>query len=191
VREPAPAPARLRSFVALELDDDVRARIGALIAELRPSMPDVRWVRPESVHVTVRFLGYAAPSTLVQVQGPLAEAAARYPPAQAAVRGLGVFPDRGRPHVIWVGIHLPETIGMLQAECERAAVAAGFPPEPRPFRPHLTLGRWTESARRPRLPDADLGRARLDRLVLFRSELRRGGSLYTPLAAFPLGPASG
>jgi RNA 2',3'-cyclic 3'-phosphodiesterase len=186
-----PAPARMRAFVALELDPDVRARLAALIAEMRPSIPDVRWVRPESVHVTVRFLGYAAPSALVQLQGPLAEAAARCPPAQAPVRGLGLFPDRGSPRVIWVGISLPETVGTLQAECEQAAVAAGFPPEPRPFRPHLTLGRWTERARRPRLPEADLGRARFDRLVLFRSELRRGGSLYTPLAAFPLGSASG
>jgi RNA 2',3'-cyclic 3'-phosphodiesterase len=183
----AAAPARIRAFVALELDPTSRARIAALIAELRPAVPHVRWARPESMHVTVRFLGYAAPTALVHLQGPLAEAAARCPPVDAPVRGLGTFPERGRPHVLWLGIDVPESVGGLQTECERAAVAAGFPPEPRPFRPHLTLGRWSEPGRRPRLAPVDLGRAHLERLVLFRSDTRRDGSVYTPLAAFTLG----
>ena len=188
---PVTPAARIRAFVALELDEDTHARIAALIAELRAETPHVRWVRPESMHLTVRFLGYAAPPALVELQGPLAEAAARCPPAHALLHGLGTFPDRGSPRVVWLGIEVPESVRALQAECENAAVAAGFPPEPRPFRAHLTLGRWTEPAPRPPLPEVDLGRARLERLVLFRSDLRRGGSVYTPLAAFPLGAATG
>lgn len=185
--EPTTRPARIRAFVALELDPGVRSRIAGLIAQLGPSIDRVRWVAPESLHVTVRFLGYAPPATLVQLQGPLAEAATRCAPAEARVRGLGIFPERGSPRVLWLGIAVPPTFAGLQAECERAAVAAGFPPEPRPFRPHLTLARWSQHDRRPRLPPMDLGVARLERLVLFRSEPRRTGSLYTPLAAFPLG----
>jgi 2'-5' RNA ligase len=184
-------PARIRSFVALELDPETRARLGGLLAELRPLLPRVRWSRAESLHVTVRFLGYASPPALVALQGPLAEAAARCPPAQARIGGLGTFPERGSPRVIWLGLEVPESVRTLQAECERAAVQAGFPPEPRPFRAHLTLGRWTEPARRPALPEADLGRAPLERLVLYRSDLRRSGPLYTPLAAFTLGGPSG
>jgi len=179
-------PARLRAFVALELDPGVQSRIGDLIAQLQPSIDGVRWVAPKSLHVTVRFLGYAPPAALVQLQGPLAEAAARCPPADAPVRGLGIFPERGSPRVLWLGIAVPPAFAGLQAECERAAVAAGFPPEPRAFRPHLTLARWSRHDRRPPLPPAELGVARLERLVLFRSEPRRTGSLYTPLAAFPL-----
>lgn len=185
--EPTTRPARIRAFVALELDPGVRSRIAGLIAQLGPSISRVRWVAPESLHVTVRFLGYALPAALVQLQGPLAEAAARCAPADASVRGLGIFPERGRPRVLWLGIAVPPTFAGLQAECERAAEAAGFPPEPRPFRPHLTLARWSQHDRRPRLPEMDLGMARLERLVLFRSEPRRTGSVYTPLAAFPLG----
>jgi RNA 2',3'-cyclic 3'-phosphodiesterase len=185
--EPPTRPARIRAFVALELDPGVRSRIAGLIAQLGPSIDRVRWVAPESLHVTVRFLGYAPPAALVQLQGPLAEAAIRCAPVDAPVRGLGIFPERGRPRVLWLGIAVPPTFAGLQAECERAAVAAGFPPEPRPFRPHLTLARWSQHDRRPRLPPMDLGVARLERLVLFRSEPRRPGSLYTPLAAFPLG----
>jgi 2'-5' RNA ligase len=66
-------------------------------------------------------------------------------------------------------------------------VGAGFPPETRPFRSHLTLGRWRERAPTPDLPAADLGPLSLETLVLYRSELRREGALYTPLASFPLG----
>jgi 2'-5' RNA ligase len=185
-------PARIRAFVALELDPGVRDRIAGLIAQLQPSIDGVRWVAPASLHVTVCFLGYAPPAALVQLQGPLAEAAARCPPADAPVHGLGIFPERGRPRVLWLGIAMPPMFAGLQAECERAAVAAGFPPEPRAFRPHLTLARWSRHERRPPLPPADLGVARLERLVLFRSEPRPTGSLYTALAAFALGgPASG
>ena len=89
--------------------------------------------------------------------------------------------------MLWLGIDVPPAVTALQAACERAAVAAGFPPEPRAFRPHLTLGRWSSGERRPTLPRSDLGSARLERLVLFRSEPGRDGSVYTPLAAFALG----
>jgi 2'-5' RNA ligase len=150
-------------------------------------MPGVRWARPEALHVTVRFLGYADASALVRLQGPLSESAARCPPCRVPLRGLGLFPPRGSPRVLWLGLEVPPAIAVLQAECESAAIAAGFPPEPRPFRPHLTLGRFAEAARRPSVPEADLGTALLERLVLFRSELRRSGAVYTPLAAFPLG----
>jgi 2'-5' RNA ligase len=180
-------PPRIRSFVALELDAAVRDRLELLIVQLRREIPGVRWSRPQSLHVTVRFLGYADPPALVRLQGPLAEIAARCPPARASLRGLGLFPPRGGPRVLWLGLEVPAGIAALQAECERAAIAAGFPPEPRAFRPHLTLGRWSAPAPRPRLPPADLGAALLDRLVLFRSDMRRGGSIYTPLAAFDLG----
>ena len=75
----------------------------------------------------------------------------------------------------------------LQAACERAARAAGFEPETRAFRPHLTLGRWRDRAVRPTLPDVEPFTTRIERLTLFRSELRPGGAVHTPLHAFSLG----
>jgi 2'-5' RNA ligase len=76
----------------------------------------------------------------------------------------------------------------LQEACERAAVAAGFEAETRAFRPHLTLGRWKEPARRPSLPEVDLGPTSLDTLVLYRSQPGRTGSVYTPIETFALAP---
>lgn len=180
-------PARMRAFVALEIEPVVRARIAELVAELRHAMRDARWVPPESLHLTLRFFGYATHQTLVGLQGPLAEAAARCPAARVPLGPLGLFPERGSPRVLWLGLEVPPSIRELQEACERAAVQAGFAPERRGFRPHLTIARWSGTRHRPHLRPVDLGATRLERLVLFRSELRRAGAVYTPLAAFPLG----
>jgi 2'-5' RNA ligase len=82
---------------------------------------------------------------------------------------------------------VPPAIDELQEACERAALTAGFEKEDRPFKAHLTLGRWRDRAPRPDLPPVDLGATRLDTLVLFKSELRPGGAVYTPLERFALG----
>lgn len=178
---------RVRAFVALEIEEALRARIAEGTAALRALLPGVRWVRPEGVHLTLRFLGWALPESLAGIETRLREAAAACPPSAARFSSLGMFPERGSPRVLWLGTHLEPSVLELQAACERAAAEAGFDPEERPFRSHLTLGRWSERVRRPELPPLDVGATRLERLVLFRSELRRGGAVYTPLAAFPLG----
>ncbi len=177
----------VRSFVALELDAGLSEALGGLQARLRPRLGDVRLVRPEGIHLTLRFLGQAAPRQLAALQPALSSAAAACPPAEVRVAGVGMFPDRGGPRVLWLGVELPEPVLALQRACERAARAAGFEPEPRGFRAHLTLGRWRERTPRPELPDVDLGPTRLDTLVLFRSELRSDGASHTPLARFALG----
>ena len=181
----------VRSFVALELEDRVRRQMADLQQRLRPSLAGIRFVRPEGIHLTLRFLGWAPPDKTGRLLPALAAAAAACPPAEARVAGLGTFPERGSPRVLWLGIEVPETLLELQRQCERAARAAGFEPEPRPFRAHLTLGRWRDRAPHPELPAIELGSTRLDALVLYRSELRRDGAVYTPLEGFPLGVAAG
>jgi 2'-5' RNA ligase len=178
----------VRAFVAADLEAAMRDRLAELIESLRGRIRNVRWVRPEGIHLTLRFLGYARRDVLDALGPALREAAGKCPAGAATVSGLGTFPHSGRARVIWIGITVPPAILRLQQACERAAVAAGFEPEARPFAPHLTLGRWPEPAPRPTLPEADLGRTHLDTLVLYRSQPGRGGSVYTPLQAFPLGP---
>lgn len=177
----------VRAFVALELPAGLRSAIERLSAELRPRLAGLRWVRPEGVHLTLRFLGDASPSQVERLRESLGPAAARCPRTEVAVGDLGLFPERGSPRVLWLGLELPEPIKALQAACEAAAVEAGFPAEPRPFRPHLTLGRWRDRAPRPELPPVQLGAAGLETLVLFRSELRPEGAVHTPLERFALG----
>jgi len=186
----APREKAIRAFVALPLPDGVRREVAGVIARLSPSLPEVRFVRDEGAHVTLRFLGWTRAETLAAIEAPLARAAAACPPFEMALRGLGTFPDRGSPRVLWLGLDLPAAARRLQAACEEAAVATGFEPEPRPFHPHLTLGRWRGRTRRPALPEMDLGSALASELILYRSDIRPAGSVYAPLAAFPLGGAA-
>jgi 2'-5' RNA ligase len=183
----------VRAFVALELGVEIRRAIGELIASLRPRMTGARWVRPEGVHLTLRFFGDTPPARIAQLRPALAAAASECEPLEARIGGLGTFPRPGKPpRVLWVGIQLPPPALALQAACERAAVAAGFPAEERSFHGHLTLARFRERVLRPALPPVDLGAVRLETLSLLRSELRPGGAVYSPIERFPLGvPKSG
>lgn len=177
---------RIRAFVALETPPALQARIQEAVARLRPQLPGVRFSAAAGLHLTLRFLGASAPAQLARLQPALREAAQACPALEVRVSGAGMFPGRGSPRVLWIGLVAPSSLGELQAACEQAAQAAGFAPEPRAFAPHLTLGRWRARAPRPRLPQLELGQATLDTLVLYSSELRPEGSRYTALAAFPL-----
>lgn len=188
---PGAAGIRIRAFVALALDDRVREAIGHLQRQLAPRLAGIRMVRPEGIHLTLRFLGETSPEQASRLRSALAEAAADCAPAQAQVAEVGTFPERGSPRVLWLGVAVPEEVRELQRSCERAARRIGFEHEARAFRPHLTLGRWRDRAPRPELPAVDLGTTRLETLVLYRSELHREGAVYTPLERFALGPRGG
>jgi RNA 2',3'-cyclic 3'-phosphodiesterase len=188
--EGAPTEKAIRAFVAFPLAEEVRRDVAATIRRLAPSLPDLRFVREEGAHVTLRFFGWTRAHTRAALEAPLRAAAAVCPPFDTAIRGLGLFPERGRPRVLWLGLALPVPAARLQAACETAAVAAGLEPETRAFHPHLTLGRWRDRAPRPALPDVDLGSAHVREIVLYRSDIRPSGSVYTPLAVFPLGGAA-
>ena len=181
------AAASVRAFVALELDARAHAALAELQQRLAPGLGGCRLVRPEGIHLTLRFLGPSKPAQLEALTPPLSAAAIACPAFDAPVRGLGMFPDRGSPHVLWIGMEPPDAALELQRACERAARGARFEREERPFRAHLTLGRWRERAPRPALPEADLGTTRVESLVLFESELHKDGARYTPLARFRLG----
>jgi 2'-5' RNA ligase len=181
------APDHVRAFVALELDARLREAMRELQARLRPRLGRIHLVGPEGIHLTLRFLGSTTPRQIETLSPRLAAAASACPPAEVPVAGLGTFPEKGSPRVLWLGLDVPPTIHALQKECESAALAAGFEKEDRPFRAHLTLGRWRDRAPRPELPAADLGTTRLETLVLFKSDLRPGGAVYTPLHRFALG----
>ena len=177
----------VRAFIAVDLEARVRAAIGELQAGLRHRFAGIRFVRPEGIHLTLRFLGQTTPEQVERLGPGLAAAAAACPPGEAHVKGLGTFPEGGRPRVLWLGLEMPPSFFELQKACERAARSAGFEREDRPFRAHLTLGRWREGASLAELPPADLGLARLDSLVLFRSDLRPYGAVYSPIRRFALG----
>ena len=173
--------------MALPFADSDLARLAALVDSIRSEVPDLRWTRPEGLHVTLRFLGASSAAVLERLAPCLHRGAAEAQPSAARVSGLGHVPDRGKARVLWLGVQLSRSLMDLREACEQAARSAGFPPDSRPFVPHVTLGRWRQPARRPELRNVDLGEMPLDRLVLFRSDQRGGGAVYTPIQVHPLG----
>jgi 2'-5' RNA ligase len=177
----------MRCFVAIDLPDDVRAAVAAAQERLRAASPraDVRWTAPHAMHLTLRFLGEVA--DVEPVGATLATVGARHAPVALAAGGLGAFPGLARPRVLWAGITAGiRELGLLAADVERALVPLGFAPEARPFRAHLTLARVRSPRGLRRIAaaiagDAPFGEWTATEMVLYRSHLRPGGSIYEPL----------
>lgn len=179
-----------RTFVALEVGAALHEAFVQLLAGPVSRFHGLKRVRPEGLHLTLRFFGEARPEQVARIAATLASAASACPAGEAQATGLGVFPGRGAPRVLWVGLEVPAAVLALQQACEQAARAAGFAGEGRPFVPHVTLGRWRQHAPAPHLPALALPVARFEELVVYRSELGAGGARYTALHRLPLGGAT-
>ncbi len=188
----------MRLFVAVDLPEDLRARLGGLQDELRPIPLPVRWVRPQGIHLTLKFLGEVAQERAPAIGEALRAVAGEHAPFTLSVAGVGVFPELGAPRVIWVGLggDLPAA-GRLQDAIDAALLRLGFAREKRPFRPHLTLGRVKGAGRgdwRPLLrrhAEASLGSFEAPECVLFESKLDSAGASYSPIGRFPLSASGG
>jgi 2'-5' RNA ligase len=132
---------RVRSFVALSLPDPVRAALADLRRAAPPRAP-VRWVAPESIHLTLKFLGEIEPDRLEAVKAALSSFPWNLAPFAFTLSGVGAFPGLKRPRVLWVGVtDGADRVVELAERVERALGPIGFPREDRAFSPHLTIGR--------------------------------------------------
>ncbi len=182
-----------RLFVAVKISPEVAERICRAQDRLAPLLKDIRWIRRESLHLTLKFLGHVEDSRIDDVETAAQVAVAPLPRFDVSCRGLGAFPDIRRPRVLWAGLE-GGALPALADATEQALEPLGFPREKRDFRPHLTIGRWREGARGGdalgRVVDdwrgRDFGRFAVDEAVLFQSTLRRDGAVYTALKTFPL-----
>jgi RNA 2',3'-cyclic 3'-phosphodiesterase len=182
----------MRLFVALDIDDQLRARIAGLIADLRHAMPDVKWVKPESVHVTLKFIGEFPDHRRPALEQALAGASVPGP-FELSFEELGCFPNERSPRVFWVGIQAPPELGQLAESVESACERLGIQRDKRAFSPHLTLGRAREGGPPIRIAPrweahrhAEFGRVAAREFYLYRSQLSPGGAQYTRLRSFPL-----
>jgi 2'-5' RNA ligase len=188
-----------RLFVALEPPEPVRRRLGALAEDLRRGAgragDEVRWVPPANVHLTLQFLGAVPEERVAAVEAALGEAAAEARPLSLSVRGVGGFPNARRPRVVWAGLEGDVApLAALVAGLGARLGKLGFPPEDRPFSPHLTLGRARDGRGAPGLGGA-LARAgqaepapwRASEVVLFESHLSPRGPRYEAIARVALG----
>jgi len=179
----------IRSFLAIELPKTTLERIAKLQAELKESRVDVRWVSPENIHLTLKFFGNIEESRIDEIVEGVKEPIRACVPFFLQLQGMGAFPHLKDPRVIWVGlVDEGNVLAPLHKEIERRLERLGFPSEGRPFQPHLTLGRLKSSRGKDELiwrierhTDEPFGAFPVERVVLFRSDLRPAGPLYTAL----------
>lgn len=184
----------MRAFIAIELPKEVRNRLADLLGDLTVDFRAVKWMRPDQIHITLKFFGELPESALSSVEVAVAEVCRRVHPFPVSVRGTGAFGSGDRIRVLWVGIEdSTGELARLQGAIETRLEPIGFPGEGRPFRPHLTLGRLREPARIPPLAKALRQRAAFDggtfsalRLVLFSSTLIPAGPIYRAVHEWPL-----
>ena len=185
----------IRAFVAANLDPGLKETIVIVQGRLKAARADVGWVRPENLHLTLKFLGQVQGAALPAIAEAVESVALGYGSFRLAFAGLGAFPQPRSARVIWIGVSEgAQGLAGLQARLEARLEPLGFPPETRPFAAHLTLGRVRGPGRREQLaavltsmPAEPLGEMVLDRIELMKSDLRPEGARYSVLRFFPLG----
>lgn len=196
-----PPELTLRTFIAIELDELTRDGLARVQARFKKQAPDggVKWVNPESIHLTLKFLGDTPVTKISKVADALAAACDGFAPFDVSFEGRGCFPNMRRPRVIWVAVRdlSGSNLARLHAAVEQKVSPLGFPTEERGFSPHLTLGRVTRSASSQ--VEAAIGQM-VDKSVvekiavlhvgavhLIKSDLRPTGPVYNQLASVVLG----
>ena len=194
----------MRLFVALDIDDDIRGRITRFLDEVRELAPQARWVRPESMHVTLKFIGEKSEAVAERITLVLQNIDASA--LEMNFRGYGFFPEVRAPRVFWVGIEGDSTLTSLAGAIDEGLWSVKVPKEEYAFSPHITLARAGRGSGSPgwrkgdgpnrsfqRLQEKlaaesapDFGRMTAHEFFLYRSQPSAGGSKYAKLARFEL-----
>lgn len=186
----------IRCFIAIEIPVEIQTKLARTINQAQVNRASgFRPVRPESVHLTLKFLGDVEQEKLAGINTGLSDLCNKFDSFTFQVSGMGAFPTWDRPRTIWAGLQYPPALPHLFQLVDELTTDAGVPGEGRKFSPHLTLARVSEQADvhvvRQRidtlrsLPETLFGEAHATQLTLFRSILQPGGSVYQPLSDHP------
>ncbi len=184
----------IRCFVAIPLPGEVLAQIGEVSSQLRKLSLDARFPRPEAIHLTLKFLGNVQESAIPDILKTMKERVCEYQPFEVSVRKAGAFPQLANPRVVWLGVEPEEELSKLQSSVEIGLVELGFEKEKRRFSPHLTLARVKSRHMIANLmhylelhgSKIELGSFLVRTVVLYRSELRPNGAVYSRLGSATL-----
>lgn len=185
----------IRAFLAIDLPASLRPVLSRAQEELKKSGADVRWVPPGNIHLTLKFFGNITEAQVEAIAEAARRVAAGQTPFTLALTGAGAFPSPKNPRVVWLGVGGDlDTVRDFHRRLEAAFAALGFPPEDRPFAPHLTLGRVKSPVGRlalthclATLPPPEASPFQVQEIVLFRSNLSPQGATYLPLKIIRLG----
>ena len=187
--------SKIRSFLAIELPSVIAKGIERVQHDLKQSRADVRWIEPSRIHLTLKFFGNIDEEACDEIMDAVGKAVSGVEPFTLNVKGLSAFPGWKNPRVVWLGVEDGGgVVKPLQRAIEECLQEIGYPREARDFKPHLTVGRVRSGRGKPellrRMEDLlhiNLGEFRVERLVLFKSDLRPTGPIYTELRALKLG----
>ena len=194
----------MRVFVGIDLDDEIRTKIARLLAGVCGFAPDARWVRPESLHITLKFIGEQKPEQVAAIAERLQLVKGKT--AEIRFSGHGFFPTAKAPRVFWIGIQAGPELAELASSVDSALAELQIPREDRPFSPHLTLARGSGGSGSPKwrkgdgpnsafaelqkrlaaMSELDFGTMTAREFFLYQSQLSPGGSKYTKLQSFSL-----
>ena len=183
----------IRTFIAVPIPEAVKGRIADLLQGLVSTGADVKWVRVDAVHLTLKFLGDVERERISAVTGAVRRAVSGFPKTAVHLAGTGAYPDIRRPRVLWVGVaEGSDRLRSLAEKVDAALAGDGFERETRPFSAHLTLGRVrsprgvADAVSRMREANWDGGVFEADTVAVMQSDLQRTGAVYTALATIPL-----
>ena len=194
----------MRVFVGIDLEEQVREKIARFLEGVRGFSPDARWVHPESLHVTLKFIGEQSEEQVAAITERLRGVAGET--MEIRFQGYGFFPTAKAPRVFWIGIQAGPPLSALAGDIDVTLAELKIPREERPFSPHLTLARGGAGSGSPKwrsedgpnsmfaalqkrlaaMSDLNFGTMTAREFFLFRSQLSPGGSKYTRLQSFSL-----
>lgn len=184
----------IRAFIALRLPENILSSINKIQEDLKQYRLPVRWVRPENIHLTLKFFGNISESDTEIIGIAMSDCAGCCSPLTLSAKGIGVFPSVARPRVIWAGFSGQISLLLsFQDALEKRLEKSGFKKEERPFKGHLTIGRFKDRVNNERLIEAirkhkdfntDVFNA--EEIILFKSDLLPAGPVYTELLKVPL-----
>jgi len=184
----------LRLFIAIDIPEHVKKEIGELLGILKKHDADVKWIPPENIHLTLKFLGTTPDSLVGKIREALLPLVSSYEPFYITIQSTGVFPSSKYPRIIWIGIIDSDTLIEVRNGIESAMSLLGFQREDKKFHPHLTVGRVRGQKGMISLMqeldhshDKQFGHFRVDQVKLMKSELKPKGAEYNCLHAIPLG----
>ncbi|MBF0558658.1 MAG: RNA 2',3'-cyclic phosphodiesterase [Nitrospirae bacterium] len=183
----------MRCFIALEVSEEVRHSIARAIEAVKGLSRNVRWIPPDHIHLTLKFLGEVSDAMAIKIEEQLAMLCRRHGPFVITVSGTGGFPSLRRPNVLWAGIDKSGPLTLLHRDIEQSMAGLGFGMENRPFSPHLTVARVKSSAGLEdvirewlKFKDAVFGTVTVAESLLMKSTLKPDGAEYSRLAGFKL-----
>jgi 2'-5' RNA ligase len=178
--------AEIRAFIAVPLSENNLAAVSDLRRRIEPRYPHMRWVRPDQIHLTLRFFAALPEEDLDRIHKSMLSVGDLQSPFSVTICGLGGFPRLNRPRVLWLGLEPARPLIALHRRLEDALRRNGFTPEERPFKPHVTLARARQRGGEEINPPA-WGRSwcggslDVNEMILYRSRLNPQGAVHTPL----------